>query len=133
MIDFTNDQAREWTKQLIKSILYETEAGGWLHDSGEFLPYDAVMYDQSHPLEYHTRYIEDWTEVAQEATMEMGVQAYEQTLFFMSAGTLRTPPMNALLSISQSLTTYSDMQQAMIKQLNGAVSGFILTQSEIGG
>jgi hypothetical protein len=65
--------------------------------------------------------------------MEMGVQAYEQTLYFMSVGTLRTPPMNALLSISQSLTTYSDMQQAMIKQLNGAVSGFILTQSEIGG
>lgn len=73
MIDFTNDNARNWVKSIIKNnLINEASAGGWLHDQGEHLPFDAVMYDQSHPLEYHTRYVEDWAEVAQETLMEMG-------------------------------------------------------------
>lgn len=101
MVDFTSDDARQWVKSLIKIIVLETGAGGWMHDSGEHLPFNAVMFDQSHPLEYHMRYIEDWAEAAQEALMEMGVSEFEQTLYFMRAGTVKSPQMAGLFTLGE--------------------------------
>ena len=31
-----------------------------MHDFGEYLPFDAVLYDGSDPIEYHNRYPQDW-------------------------------------------------------------------------
>lgn len=65
MIDFTQKAAREWTKNIIKkNIVQDAKAGGWMHDFGEYLPFDAVMSDKSDPIEYHSRYVEDWALLA---------------------------------------------------------------------
>jgi sulfoquinovosidase len=75
IIDLTNPAAREWAKDKIikRNILGEAKAGGWMHDFGEYLPFDAVLFDGSDPIEYHTRYVEDWAKLAYDAIEEMGL------------------------------------------------------------
>ena len=51
----------------------EAGASGWMHDFGEYLPFDAVLSDGSDPVEYHSRYVEDWASVAKEAIQELGL------------------------------------------------------------
>lgn len=47
IIDLTNPKARLWAKDKIikQNILQEARAGGWMHDFGEYLPFDAVLFD----------------------------------------------------------------------------------------
>ena len=46
IIDLTNKQAREFAKKIIKQNLIEKgRAGGWMHDFGEYLPFDAKLSD----------------------------------------------------------------------------------------
>jgi len=91
IIDFTFDDARKWTKDIIiNNVILEAGSQAWLHDLGEYLPFDAVTYDLSHPIEYHTRYVEDWAEVAWETLLEMGRPYSNTVAFMMRSGTVRT-------------------------------------------
>ena len=45
-IDLTNQDARVWWKNIIKSNMLNASAGlqsGWMCDFGEYLPFDAVL------------------------------------------------------------------------------------------
>ena len=56
-----------------------------MHDFGEYLPFDAVLYDGSDPIEYHNKYPQDWAQVVTEALGQ--VEHGEDIVFFMRAGT----------------------------------------------
>jgi alpha-glucosidase len=46
MIDLWNPAAWDWTKDIIKTnLVAEGKGAGWMHDFGEYLPFDAVVYD----------------------------------------------------------------------------------------
>jgi alpha-glucosidase len=54
MVDFTNPKARDWIKEIIKTnLVKEGRAGGWMHDFGEYMPFDSVLFSGVDPLEYH--------------------------------------------------------------------------------
>lgn len=54
MIDFTNPGAWNWTKSIIKdNLVVEGRGAGWMHDFGEYMPLDAVLYDGSDPKVAH--------------------------------------------------------------------------------
>lgn len=91
LIDLTNPDARVWVKEKIinNNILKVARAGGWMHDFGEYLPFDAVLFDKSDPIEYHERYVEDWAKLANEAVAEMGLE--QDVFYFMRAGAARSP------------------------------------------
>lgn len=90
IIDFTNEAARVWTKEIIKNkIVKEAGASGWMHDFGEYLPFDAVLSDGSDPLEYHSRYVEVWANIAKEAIYELDLK--NELFYFMRAGTATSP------------------------------------------
>ena len=75
IIDLTNQAARVWIKEIIKDkIVKEAGASGWMHDFGEYLPFDAVLSDGSDPLEYHSRYVEVWANIAKEAIKELNLE-----------------------------------------------------------
>ena len=68
MIDFTNPAAKEWCKHIIKDFLItEAKAGGWMHDFGEYMPFDAVLSDGSDPLAYHNQYVLECAKCGMEA------------------------------------------------------------------
>ena len=90
ILDLTNPKAREFAKMMIRDhVLKEAKAGGWMHDFGEYLPFDSQLFDGSDPLEYHTRYVEDWAKIAQEVISEEGLDS--ERFYFMRAGTARSP------------------------------------------
>jgi sulfoquinovosidase len=67
IIDFTNPDAREWCKNIIKeNVIKEARSGGWMHDFGEYLPFDAVMSNGADPLVYHNEYVTEWARCAYE-------------------------------------------------------------------
>lgn len=54
MIDFTNPGAWNWTKSIIKdNLVAEGRGAGWMHDFGEYMPLDGVLYDGSDPKVAH--------------------------------------------------------------------------------
>lgn len=54
MFDLTNPACWQWVKDMIKvNLVLEGRAGGWMHDFGEYLPFDAVMFSGVDPLQYH--------------------------------------------------------------------------------
>ena len=90
IIDLTNPEAWNWTKKLIKeNLVEEGRAGGWMHDFGEYLPFDAVLFDGSDPVKYHNKYPADWAAVVKEALSE--VPGGEEIVYFMRAGTGKSP------------------------------------------
>ena len=105
-----------------------------MHDFGEYMPFDAKLSDNSDPLEYHTRYVEDWASIAKEALQELGLE--HDLFYFMRAGTTRSPSMTSVFWMGDQLPTFDrqdGLHSALIGQLNGGLSGFTLTHSDIGG
>lgn len=135
LIDLTNPKGRDWAKQIVKEhVLEEAQAGGWMHDFGEYLPFDSVLWDGSDPMEYHTRYVEDWAKVAYEVVSDLRMQ--DQVFFYMRAGSARTPAYTSTFWMGDQLPTYDKhdgMHSALIGQLNGGLSGFTHSHSDIGG
>ena len=44
MIDLSNPGTRDWIKNIMKTNMVGTGAGGWIDDFGEALPLDAKLY-----------------------------------------------------------------------------------------
>lgn len=135
MIDLTNPKAFDWAKQIVRAhVIEEARAGGWMHDFGEYLPFDSVLFDGSDPLEYHTRYVEDWARVAHEVVQEMELQ--DEVFYYMRAGTAKSPAMTSTFWMGDQLPSYDrydGMHSALIGQLNGGLTGFTHSHSDIGG
>jgi len=135
MVDFTNPDAWTWMKNIIKdNMVKEGRGAGWMHDFGEYAPFDAVYFDGSDPVIYHNKYPEDWAAVVKEALDE--VVDGEDIVYFMRAGTGKSPKNTRLYWMGDQLTTldhYDGLQSAMIGLLNGGVSGATIGHSDIGG
>lgn len=93
----------------------EAGASGWMHDFGEYLPFDAVLSDGSDPLEYHSRYVEVWANIAKEAIDELNLE--HELFYFMRAGTATSPALTSLMWMGDQLPTFDSldgMQSALI-------------------
>ena len=68
MIDFTNEAARNWTKNaIIENMIKTASSVGWMHDFAEYTPLDGVFKGGNNPNTYHNRYPYEWAKVTQEA------------------------------------------------------------------
>jgi alpha-glucosidase len=83
MIDFTNPEAYEWYKNLIKENMIGIGMSGWMADFGEYLPVDSVLHDGD-PKALHNQWPAIWARLNREAVEECGVK--DEVFFFMRAG-----------------------------------------------
>jgi len=136
MIDFTNPAAWNWTKKIIKdNLVAEGRGAGWMHDFGEYMPFDGVLHDGSDPMIAHNKYPGQWAEVVEEALKEVG-KSGDDILPFMRAGTGTSPKNTRLFWMGDQLVTYDHydgLHSALIGLMNGGVSGFTMGHSDIGG
>lgn len=72
MLDLTNPAARTWMKDIIKyEMIAKSGTSGWMADFGEYLPFDAVLYDRGvDAAAYHNRYPEEWAKLNYDAIQE---------------------------------------------------------------
>jgi len=135
MIDFTNPAAWNWTKSIIKdNLVTEAKGAGWMHDFGEYMPFDAVLFDGSDPMVAHNQYALQWAQVVEEALSE--VDGGDDIIPFMRAATALSPAHTRLFWMGDQLVDYDNfdgMQSAMIGLLNSGLSGFTMGHSDLGG
>ena len=86
MIDLTNPEATSWLKTAFKRGMLDIGMAGWLADSGEYLPADAVLASGESAVEAHNRWPLLWARMSREAIDEAGLSA--ETLLLARSGWL---------------------------------------------
>jgi alpha-glucosidase len=134
LVDFTNPEAREWIKNIIKSNMIGIGLSGWMADFGEYLPTDAVLYDGTPAELYHNKYPVDWAKINSEAVEEAGKKG--EVVFFMRAGNLYSARYSTLFWHGDQLVNWSKddgLPSVIVAALSMTMSGIGLTHSDIGG
>ncbi len=133
-VDFSNPEAREWIKEVIKEEVLGSGASGWMADFGEGLPYDAVLDSGADPERYHNRYAEEWAAVNREAIREAGREG--SVVFFNRSGYTRSPEYSTLFWLGDQLVSWDEhdgIKSAVTGFLSSGLSGYSLQHSDIGG
>lgn len=139
MIDLTNPLARQWIKDIIKSeLIVNAGASGWMADFGEYLPFDAVLFDGRSGAEYHNLYPEEWgminAEAVAEAEHEMNLN--REIMFFSRSGWMRAPAHISLFWLGDQMVSWDGgdgLQSTILASLTSGLSGHSLVHSDIGG
>ncbi|MGB9795086.1 alpha-glucosidase [Fervidobacterium gondwanense] len=134
LVDFTNPEAREWIKNVIKTNMIGIGLSGWMADFGEYLPTDAVLYDGTPAELYHNRFPVDWAKINAEAVAEAGKSG--EVVFFMRAGNLYSSKYSTLFWHGDQMVNWSKddgLPSVIVAALSMTMSGIGLTHSDIGG
>lgn len=84
VLDFTNPDACEWYKGVIKTNIIDFGLDGWMGDFGEYLPTDCALNNGVSAEIEHNRWPCRWAKVQHEAIAEAGKT--DDILFFMRVG-----------------------------------------------
>ena len=134
MIDLSNPGTRDWIKNIMKTNMVGTGAGGWMNDFGEALPLDAKLYNGANPWVWHNKFPEEWQRVCREVIEESGHG--DDMLFFSRSGFTQSPGISTLFWLGDQLMSwdeYDGIKTALVGILSGGISGFSLMHTDIGG
>lgn len=134
LVDFTNPQAFDWYKQLIKKNMIEFGLAGWMADFSEYLPADAVLWSRESAEKIHNQWPVLWAKVNREAVEEAGKM--DEITFFMRAGyTGSQKYCNMIWAGDQNVDWSLDDGLASVipAALSLGMSGYGLSHSDIGG
>ncbi|WP_338788098.1 alpha-glucosidase [Metabacillus sp. FJAT-53654] len=84
VVDFTNEEACEWYKQVIKENMIDFGIDGWMADFGEYLPTDVVLKNGVDARIMHNAWPTLWAKINYEAVSE--AKKLGEVVYFMRAG-----------------------------------------------
>ena len=77
-------------KSIIKdNMVKDASAFGWMHDFGEYTPFDIKLYNQMDPYEFHNQFPTEWAKLNREAENELANG--NQIVAFMRSGSTISP------------------------------------------
>lgn len=134
MVDFTNPEAYEWYKNIIKENMIGLGMSGWMADFGEYLPVDAVLYSKQDASTLHNEWPAIWAKMNKEAIEECGKQ--NEIFFFTRAGYTGTIANSTMMWTGDQHVDFSiddGLGSVIPATLSLAMSGYGLTHSDVGG
>ena len=141
LIDFTNPEARDWIKSIIKKEFLEKGVMGWMADFAEALPMDTELYDGSNSASYHNRYPYEWALIQKEALNEFKAKnpdAYtnRKPVIFHRSGFTKSPSTVDLFWLGDQLVSWDEhdgLESSITALLSSGLSGQTINHSDIGG
>ena len=135
LLDFTNEDARAWMKDVIvDEMVGNAGCSGWMVDFAEALPFEAELHDGGSAAHYHNQYPVEWMKLNREALEEAGLVG--EILTFNRSGHTQSPGHSLMFWEGDQLTTwdnYDGMGSAVRGLINGGFSGLALNHSDTGG
>ena len=134
MIDFTNPDAYAWYKEKIQTNMIDLGMSGWMADFGEYLPTDAVLYNQQDPMQIHNTWPALWAKLNQEAITERGKQ--DEIFFFTRAGYTGTIAASPMMWTGDQHVDWSKddgIPSVIPASLSLSMMGCGISHSDIGG
>ena len=134
MVDFTNPEARQWIKDIIKENMIGFGLSGWMADFGEYLPTDAVLFSGEDAELVHNTWPAQWARINREAVEECGKLG--EIMFFTRAGFSGTPSSSTMMWNGDNHVDFSrdyGLGSVIPAALSLTCCGFGLCHSDIGG
>ncbi len=134
LIDLTNPEAEKWIKEIIKKNMIDMGLSGWMADFGEWLPYDAVLFDKRDPKLYHNVYPVDWARINREAISEAKKDG--EIVFFTRAGYSYSNKYSTAFWLGDQMVSfgYDDgLASTIVGLTSSGMSGVAINHSDIGG
>lgn len=135
VVDFTNPDAFEWFKGVIKKYSMGIGIDGWMADFGEYLPTDDLcLCNGKSPMLAHNEWPVLWAKCNYEAVKESGKLG--EIVYFMRAGGAGSQKYCTLLwagDQSVDFTIHDGLASVICGSLSAGMTGCGLTHSDIGG
>lgn len=134
VIDFTNEEAFEWYKDVIKKNLIDFGLDGWMADFGEYLPTDLYLSSGEPAMMKHNEWPVLWAKANYEAVKEAGKLG--EIVYFMRAGYAGIQKYCTLLWAGDQSVDWSlddGLASVIPAALSAGISGMGLHHSDIGG
>ncbi|MCR5293946.1 MAG: alpha-glucosidase [Lachnospiraceae bacterium] len=133
-VDFTNPDACEWFKGIIKENMIGIGLGGWMADYAEGLPEDAVLMSGETPESFNRRWPALWARINREAVCEGEKDGV--VFFFTGAGNIEEIAAADLIWSGRRRADWSreeGLSSVIPAALSLAMSGFPIVHSHAGG
>ncbi len=133
IVDFTNPDARDWFKTIIKEKMIGAGLDGWMADFAEYIPPDSVLYDGD-PCLYHNRYPVEWARLNREALEE--TNKVGEVVFFTRSGYTGESRYSTLMWAGDQLVSFhknNGFPTVIAAGLSAGISGMGLFSFDIGG
>ncbi len=134
VVDFTNQEACEWYKNVIKTNLIDFGLDGWMADFGEYLPTDCKLSNGLSAEVMHNAWPTMWAKINYEAVKEAG--KLEEVVYFMRAGFTGTQKYCTLIWAGDQSVDFSlddGLASVIPAALSVGMTGNGLSHSDIGG
>lgn len=134
IVDLSDDDARSWFKNVLKTQLLDNGFSGWMADFGEATPFDTAPGSGESPHTFHHRYPEEWARLNLEVIEEAGLE--DEVLFFNRTAYTRSPGLSQLMWAGDQMVTWDahdGIKTALTALLSSGLSGFSQNHSDIGG
>ena len=134
LVDWSNPQAREWFKEIIKKEVLGIGAKFWMADFAEAAQFDGKFDSQQSGLTYHNQYPVDWANINRTAIQEANREG--DAWFFTRAGYSKTPGATTGMWLGDQNVTWKSndgLPSALSGLISSGFSGFSLNHSDIGG
>lgn len=134
VVDFTNPEAYDWFKEIIKKNMIEFGLSGWMADFGEYLPTDLKLFSGASPMIEHNHWPALWAKCNYDALVDTNTLG--EVVYFMRSGATGSQKYCPLMwagDQSVDFTIHDGLASVMAGALSVGMSGCGLHHSDIGG